>query len=404
MPSTKPSTVDESLPDISVIIPTYNESENLPILLERVSTALRDLDHEVVIVDDDSPDGTWRIAEDLTATYPTLRVIRRIDAKGLSSAVTTGMLQATGRVLAVMDADLQHDEGILPEMHHQVANEGHDVAVGSRETEGGSYGEWSTSRKLVSFGAKLLAKWALGPQVKDPMSGFFAISRNYFQKTVDKVNPSGFKILLEFLARGSNPSTVEVGYTFRKRLHGETKLNASIAIEYLLALIDLRFGWLIPNRFVKFGMVGITGSLLNFCGFAILQSLGASIPLAVLFGVELAIIWTYFANNFFTFTPMTYRGKDFFKGLLLYHFVGLYGLVIQFSVVDTLLSNFPVLSENLLSLYPTYMIGVAFAAIGNYFLHGYYTWNRLGFDVAKPTRRKREWAPASGEALANLKK
>ena len=100
---------------------------------------------------------------------------------------------------------------------------------------------------------------------------------------------------------------------------------------------------------------------------------------------------------------MTYRGKDFFKGLLLYHFVGLYGLVIQFSVVDSLLSNFPVLNENLLSLYPTYMIGVAFAAIGNYFLHGYYTWNRLGFDVAKPTRRKREWTATPADTLAELK-
>jgi len=405
MRSTKPTTVDASRPDISVVIPTFNESENLPILLQRVSTALSDVLHEVVVVDDDSPDGTWRIAEGLATTYPQLRVIRRIDAKGLSSAVTTGMLQSRGSVLVVMDADLQHDEAILPEMYHQVANEGHDVAVGSRETEGGSYGEWSTSRKLVSFGAKLLAKWALGPQVKDPMSGFFALSRDYFQQTVDKVNPSGFKILLEFLARGSDPSVVEIGYTFRKRLHGETKLNAVIAIEYLLALIDLRFGWLIPNRFVKFGMVGISGSLLNFCGFAVLQSLGASIPLAVLFGVELAIIWTYFANNFFTFTPMTYRGKDFFKGLLIYHFVGLYGLVIQFSIVDTLLSNFPQLSENLLTLYPTYMMGVAFAAIGNYFLHGYYTWNRLGFDIAKPTKRKRELTRASSnEALVDLKK
>ena len=264
MPATKHTTPDKHLPDISVIVPTYNESENLPILLERLGAALSDLNHEVVIVDDNSPDGTWRIAESLAATYPQIKVIRRVDAKGLSSAVTTGMLQSRGQVLAVMDADLQHDESILPEMYHQVANKGHDVAVGSRETEGGSYGEWSTSRKLVSFGAKLLAKWALGPQVKDPMSGFFAISREYFQKTVEKVNPSGFKILLEFLSRGTNPSTVEVGYTFRKRIYGETKLNAGIAIEYVLALIDLRFGWLIPNRFVKFGMVGISGSLLNF--------------------------------------------------------------------------------------------------------------------------------------------
>jgi len=382
------SPTDDGLtPDISVIVPTYNESENLPILIQRLSTTLDGLSHEIIVVDDDSPDGTWQVAEDLSDSFPSVRTIRRIDAKGLSSAVTTGMLQATGFVLAVMDADLQHDEAILPQMYEQITKHHFDVAVGSREAVGGSYGEWSISRKFVSFGAKLLAQVALGPQVSDPMSGFFAISRAYFNNTVERVNPSGFKILLEFIVRGDNPKTTEVGYTFRNRLHGETKLNATIAVEYILALIDLRFGWLIPNRFVKFGMVGITGSLINFFGFATLQAAGVRVPIAVVCGVELAILWTYFANNFFTFTPMIYRGKDFLKGLMLYHFVGLYGLVIQFSVVDTLLTNFPKLGDSLITLYPTYMIAVAFAAIGNYFLHGYYTWNRLGHDFRKPQKR-----------------
>ncbi len=371
--------------ELSVVIPTYNEAENIQILLGRLSEVLRDIDYEVIVVDDDSPDLTWQLVELAQQTNSRFRIIRRIGSKGLSSAVITGLVAANGRCMAVMDSDLQHDEKILPDLLEQVQR-GSDICVGSREAPGGSYGNWSATRKLVSFTAKGLAQQLIGTSVSDPMSGFFAISRNYFDSTIDRVNPTGFKILLEFVARGKTPNTTEVGYTFRTRLHGETKLNATVIVEYLLALIDLRFGWLIPNQFVKFGIVGLTGSMVNFMGFALILGLGASVPWAVIAGVELAIVWTYFANNKFTFTPFTFKGKDFFLGFGLYQIVCCYGLVVQLSVVSTLLQHFPSMGERLLSLYFIYLIGVAFAAVGNYFLHQYYTWNRLGFTVLKPQR------------------
>ncbi|MEE9321735.1 MAG: glycosyltransferase [Granulosicoccus sp.] len=372
--------------ELSVVIPTYNEAENIRLLVERLVTTLAGINYEVIVVDDDSPDLTWQVVEGLANGNPRISVLRRRSAKGLSSAVTAGLLEARGRCLAVMDADLQHDEAILPAMYREVIESGMDVCVGSREAEGGSYGSWSRRRRIVSSGARWLADKMVGKTVQDPMSGYFAISREYFEATIDRVNPQGFKILLEFIARGDDPSISEVGYTFRNRVHGETKLNASVAIEYVLALIDLRFGWLVPSQFVKFGLVGVTGSLVNFGGFAVAQQLGMGIPVAVVVGVEIAILWTYVANNFFTFTPNTFRGRNFVVGLGLYQLVCCYGLVVQLSVLSLLLTNFPFLQDSLFTLYPTYLVGVLFAAVGNYFLHSYYTWNRLGFQLAHPSK------------------
>lgn len=380
---------------LSVVIPTYNERDNISILLGRLESVLADIDYEIIVVDDDSPDLTWQVVEDHSAKNSRVRVLRRLEGKGLSRAVMAGFMDAKGACFAVMDADLQHDEAILPKMLQRVSEDGYDVCVGSRDAEGGSYGEWSLKRKIVSYGARWLSSITLGALARDPMSGFFAISRDSFQKTVERVNPSGFKILLEFLARGENFKVCEVGYTFKTRVHGETKLNASVALEYLLALIDLRFGWLIPNQFVKFALVGLVGSLVNFGGFAISQFFGNPLSMSVIIGVELSIVWTYLANNFFTFTPMTFRGKNLLIGFGLYQIVCCYGLVIQLSVIKLIFSTYPILEDSLLTLYLTYMIGVVFAAVGNYFLHSYYTWNRLGFSIVQP--RKTSSVPMANE-------
>jgi len=377
---------DEASYALSVVIPTYNEKQNIELLCDRIHEALSTIDYEVIVVDDDSPDLTWQAVENLGRHNPRIRLIRRLDRKGLSSAVITGLLAAKGACLAVMDADLQHDETKLMAMFKCINNDGYDVCVGSRDVEGGGYGNWSTIRKLLSSGARWLSDRSIGKLVKDPMSGFFSMSSEYFKDTVDQVNPQGFKILLEFLARGQSPRVCEVGYIFSSRIYGETKLNVTVVLEYILALIDLRFGWLVPNQFVKFGLVGISGSLVNLIGFAITQAAGMSVPLSVLVGVELAIVWTYFANNFFTFTPMTFRGRNFVLGFLLYQAVCCYGLVIQLSVVQTLLDTFPALQENLFTVYAAYLGGVAFAAVGNFFLHSYYTWNRLGFSTLRPVK------------------
>ena len=376
----------EYVKELSVVIPTYNEAENLPILISRLGAVLEGIDYELVVVDDDSPDQTWKIAQRLGNEDKRIKVIRRQDARGLSSAVVTGMASSNGKVISVMDADMQHDEAILPQMYRAVAEGKYDICVGSREAPGGDYGDWSKSRRFVSYTAKAMAYLALSTPIKDPMSGYFAISHEYFDRTIDRINPSGFKILLEFVTRGDKPRVEEIGYRFRNRVYGETKLNAAVAVEYLLALIDLRFGWLIPNRFVKFGMVGVSGSMVNFLGFAVASSLGISVPASVFIGVQSAIMWTYFGNNIFTFSPIRYRGMSYLRGLVLYEFASIYGLVIQLSVITTIIAYWPAVNDHLGLKYMAYMIGVMFAALGNYFIHTNYTWNRLGYKLATPVR------------------
>ena len=374
--------------NLSLILPTYNESENIKKLTGKLSKSLSSLDYEVIIVDDDSPDLTWQIAQEIGNTNHRIKTIRRLDKKGLSSAVMAGMLQSKGDVIAVMDADMQHDESILPELCQQISTGKYDICIGSRGVAEGSYGEMSIVRKFASFFAKYLAYITLKTSVKDPMSGFFAISRTYYEKTKNKVNPAGFKILLEFIKRGDSPRISEVGYVFRKRIFGKTKLNTTITVEYLLALIDLRFGWLIPNRFVKFSLVGVTGSLVNFFCFMIAENLGFSVSRAVIIGAELGMIWSYFLNNFFTFTPFTYHGSRFIKGLILFQFMSLFGITIQFSIVRLIITYWPFVTGSYITLYLTYFTAVCFAAIANYYMHTYYTWNRLGFMLTRPIRSK----------------
>jgi dolichol-phosphate mannosyltransferase len=220
-------------------VPTYNEVENIPILLAHLAEVLVDVDHEVIVVDDDSPDRTWAAVADLAGHDDRIRLLRRMGTRGLSSAVVTGMAAARGRALAVLDADLQHDERVLVELVRPVIAGTADVAVGTRRSAGGSFGSFGPVRRLLSRSGSLLARCLLGVHVSDPMSGYFVLSRERFEHLVAEVDPSGFKILLEFLVRGPRPRVVEVGYCFGSRRHGESKLTGPVLTAYLAALLRL---------------------------------------------------------------------------------------------------------------------------------------------------------------------
>jgi dolichol-phosphate mannosyltransferase len=242
-----------------VIVPTYNEAANLPILLDRLAAALVDLDYEIVIVDDDSPDLTWQLAEHRAATSTRIQVLRRIGRRGLSSAVLEGMAAARGRELAVIDADLQPDEAILLESVATVLGGDADICLGSRNASGGGYGQFGRRRRLLSWTGTQAARHLLGVTVSDPMSGYFAVSRQRYEAVRAQVNPRGFKILLELLARGPQPRVAEVGYQFRTRAHGETKLTGWVALAYLAAVADLTVGRVAISRFLRFVLVAAVG-------------------------------------------------------------------------------------------------------------------------------------------------
>ncbi len=370
---------------VSVVLPTFNEAENVPELVERLSVVLSAYDHEILVVDDDSPDQTWAVADDLTARFPRLQSVRRVGERGLSSAVLHGFHLAAGRVLVVMDADLQHDAAILPSMIDPVLAGEVDMTVGSREAEGGSYGDWSASRRFVSWGGKQLACRMLGLSIGDPMSGFFAISRDRFHAVEPVVNPRGFKILLEFLARGERPSVREVGYKFQERTRGVTKLTGSVVGAYLLALVDLVIGRVVAATVTAFAMVGLVSMAARLVLFLALRRLGAVDGTATLVAFEASALLNYALNNRFTFAPMRRRGWAWLRGLVPFHIVALHGFLVQQGVGAVATER--VLDGEVSVSHPVVLAaGVAVAAAGNFVLHGVLTW-RVPRPQAPPPNR-----------------
>lgn len=223
------------IPRASIILPTYNEAENLREVVPRI--AALDKAYEIVVVDDNSPDGTANVAEDLAHYYP-VKLLKRSGKLGLASAVIDGVVQrAMGDIVVVMDADLSHDERIIPQLVAGV-EAGSDIAIGSRFASGGST-EDSRLRRILSWCAKQVARFILNVRVQDPMSGFFALRRDRFIATAPRLKPRGFKILLEVLVRLRPEKVTEVGFRFRSRRKGESKLNAQIARQYFHMIWDL---------------------------------------------------------------------------------------------------------------------------------------------------------------------
>jgi len=380
----------QAAPILSVIIPTYNEAQNIVELLGRLKTVLQSIAHEIIVVDDNSPDHTWEVAERFADGDSSVFVLRRFTDRGLSSAVVTGMSIATGRYLAVIDADLQHDETILPDMVRAMENEQLDLCIASRKVEGGSYGDWSRRRRFISFTATLLAKLALPVNVTDPMSGYFMIARDVFKKHADRINPLGFKILLEFIGRVPDLKIKEIGYTFRNRIHGETKLNSSVIRNYLVALWDLKYGHVLSATFVQYAFVGITGVFVNMGGFAIGELLdfpridtgllGKLDPLylSVPFGIQLSIFTNYLLNNWITFYEIRHTGrKDQLRGFLTFQIVSLFGLVVQTGIFLTLHNNgFLAPLGEVMRKYLNNAIGILIATVSNYYLNLNVTWKK----------------------------
>lgn len=373
-------------PTISVIVPTYNEAENIPLLIPRLRSALVDFDYEVIIVDDDSPDLTWKVAGDLVADESRFSVVRRTTEKGLSAAVLTGMNVAQGSVFVVMDGDLQHDPAAIPALVSKVLDDGAEIAVASRAVEGGSYGEFSPRRRLISWIGAQMAHVLLQAPVTDPMSGFFALRRQRYEEVVHQVNPRGFKILLEFLARGRRPNVAEIGYRFGSRVHGTTKLTGSVVVAYLLALIELSVGRFVSATFTAYCLVGTTGLAIRVITE---QTLVGGLPAAlistrwaVLVAVELSVVANYALNNVFTFTTRRHRGRRQVRGLVMFHVVSLYGLFVHAGANALLRDDTAEAgSWDLAELWATdvsmpFVVGMIMALVGNYHLNATVTWRR----------------------------
>jgi dolichol-phosphate mannosyltransferase len=241
---------------LSVISPTLNEAGNVPRLVQQLEQALGEIDYEILIVDDDSPDLTWSVAQGISLRNPRVKTLRRMANPGLGVAVIDGFSAAQGDVVACIDADLQHDPSILPRMLRELQS-GMDLVVGSRHIEGGSTGQWNRWRRLESWIATKTAQFLLGFKLKDPMSGYFLFWRKDFCEVKERLNGKGFKILLEILAALHASRIKEVPYIFRSRTIGKSKLSGKVILLYVEQVWRLcSQSRRLPLRFLKTSVIG----------------------------------------------------------------------------------------------------------------------------------------------------
>lgn len=225
---------------LSIIIPTYNERQSIKELLTKIFEVLRDSKYEVIVVDDNSPDGTFEVVKRCAEINPRIKPVLRKNVKGLSSAVLEGIKNSKGERIVVMDADLSHDPLLIPQIVE--ALEEHEIVVASRRISGGGAVKWPIYRKLISTAGNFIVRTFFNTKIKDTMSGFFGIRRETLEKVIDDINPRGYKILLEIILRVKNPDVVEIPFVFKNRKEGYSKLSAYVIIQFIDMIMDLKFG------------------------------------------------------------------------------------------------------------------------------------------------------------------
>lgn len=322
--------------ELAVIVPTFNERDNVGPIVSALQSALAGTNFEIIFVDDDSPDGTAEAVRRLSQTVSNVRILQRINRRGLASAVIEGMMASSAPYLAVIDGDLQHDETVLPEMLAKMKAERLDLVIGTRNKAGGSMGGFSSQRvKLSELGRRMSATLSHA-DVSDPMSGFFVVSRTYLEEVVRSLSAVGFKVLLDLLASSRRPARfAEVGYTFRNRTHGESKLTPAVCLEYIELVIDKLIGDWIPVRYAFFGLVGAIGVLAQLvlvgCFFYNLPFVTAQAA-----GSIVVMVLNYFLNNRLTFRTSRLRGWAWVSGLLSFLIACSVGLFCNVRVAEDL--------------------------------------------------------------------
>ncbi len=325
-------------PELSVVVPTFKERANVPELVRRLDVTLAGIAWEAIFVDDDSPDGTWEVAKEISRRDPRVRCIRRVGRRGLSGACIEGMLSSAAPTVAVMDADLQHDETLLPEMLAAI-RDGAELVVGSRYVEGGSQGDgFSKVRAWGSETATGLARRFLDIDLSDPMSGFFMVRRAKVEAVAGELSREGFKILLDIVASSPQPlKTVELPFTFRERQAGESKLDSLVTAEYLGLLVSKLSGGMVPVRFLMFLAVGASGIVVHLAALKVaLHMFTTSFAWGEFVASVVAMTWNFLLNNQLTYRDRRLTGLDFVWGLLTFYVVCSFGTIANIGVANSL--------------------------------------------------------------------
>ena len=359
------------LPQLSVVVPTFNERDNVSTLLRRLEAALAGVAWEVIFVDDNSPDRTWQVVRDLARQDCRVRCIRRIGRRGLSGACIEGILASSAPCAAVIDADLQHDETQLPKMLELLQAGAAELVVGSRYVEGGSADSFNRQRAGASALATGVAKRLLRVEIADPMSGFFMIRRDRFEQLAPQLSTQGFKILLDIIATARGGlRTMEIPYTFGARLHGESKLDSMVALDFLGLVLAKLTHDTVSLRFLMFAMVGSIGLLVHFSAlYTALKGFALPFPEAQGVGALSAMTSNFILNNFLTYRDQRLKGFAILRGLLLFYLVCGVGLLANVGVAASVFDQEPI----------WWLAGAAGALMGvvwNYAMSGLFVWRR----------------------------
>ncbi len=355
-------------PELTVVVPTLNEEGNIEMLVERLRSVLQGINWEVLFVDDDSSDGTRAVTTRLARGDRRIRLIHRIGRRGLSSACIEGVQASSSPYVAVMDADLQHDETLLPDMMRALTSDGVDVAVGSRYVPGGTTAGWESGRaRMSSMGTRLYQK-LLKSDVADPMSGFFMLRREVFDLTVHRLSAVGFKILVDILASSERPLQVkELPYHFRARCAGESKLDSLVGLEYLMLLADKTFGRYVPVRFAMFATIGFLGLGVHLLVLRACLHFGDTFPIAQSAATGVAMVANFTLNNWLTYRDRRLKGWGFLRGLLSFALVCAVGAVANVSLASLLFGRQQ-------SWWLAGIAGAAMSSVWNYAVSAVLTW------------------------------
>ena len=359
------------LPVLSLVVPTFNERDNVNRLYRKLKTALRGVAWEVLFVDDNSPDCTWDVVRGLAMRDSRVRCIRRIGRRGLSGACIEGILASSAPYAAVMDADLQHDETQLTKMLSLLQTGQAELVVGSRYIDGGSAASFDRGRAGASALATEVAKRLLKVSIADPMSGFFMIRRDRFEELGPALSTQGFKILLDIVATAHGRlKTVEIPYTFGTRLHGESKLDSMVALDFLGLVLAKFTHDIVSLRFLLFALVGGTGLFVHLGTlFVALRLFHVPFAGAQAAGAFVAMTSNFILNNFLTYRDQRLKGFAILGGLLAFYLVCSVGLFANVGVAFSVYDKQPI----------WWLAGTAGALMGvvwNYAMSGLFVWRK----------------------------
>ncbi len=354
---------------LSIVVPTFNEAANLSVLVDKISAAMGELNWEVIFVDDDSPDGTSAEARRLGQENGRVRCLQRIDRRGLSSACIEGMLASSAPCIAVMDADLQHDERLLPRMYETLTGEPLDIVVGSRHVDGGDADAFSDDRAKKSELATRLSRMVVPETLLDPMSGFFMVRRESFEACMRNLSGIGFKILMDLFASSPEPLRFkELPYSFGERYAGESKLDNQAIWDYGMLLLDKLVGRWVPVRFVAFIAVGGIGVFVHMAILAALyQAMDYGFVASQVWATLVAMTANFVINNLITYRDLQLKGMDWLKGWISFVLACSIGAVANVGVAGYLFAEDT-------GWFLAGFAGIVVGAVWNYAITQLYTW------------------------------